>query len=40
MRPQELYAMKRELDKLRSHSVRPQVTSLKHRIRGLVTRIG
>jgi hypothetical protein len=40
MRPQELYAMKRELEKLRSHSVRPQVSSLKHRIRGLVGKIG
>lgn len=32
MKPADLYAMKKELDTLRSHSVRPQVTSLRQHV--------
>ncbi len=37
--PAELYAMKRELESLRSHSVRPQVSTVRTRVRKLVGRL-
>jgi hypothetical protein len=39
MSPAQLYAMKHELDSLRAHSVRPQVSSLRRRITRLVSRL-
>ena len=37
--PAELYKMKRELESLRSHSVRPQVSTVRTRVRKLVGRL-
>ena len=37
--PAALYAMKKELDSLRSHSVRPQVSGLRDRIRGVAAKL-
>lgn len=39
MEPEALYAMKRELDRLRRHSVRPQVTTVRSQVRSLVSAI-